>query len=187
MVGPFDLWLAVLVAAVLVFLVSSVLHMAIRLHKQDYRKLPGEEELMGAIRAQGVARGHYFFPHVASMKELSSPEVIQRFERGPVGVMTVFPNGMPRMGKSLVQWFLFSVLVGFLVAYVASVGLTAGAPGTDVFRLTFTAAFLGYSSSYVVDSIWKGLSWGITAKFMLDGLLYALATAASFAWLWPGA
>ena len=34
---------------------------------------------------------------------------------------------------------------------------------------------------------WKGVSWGITFKFVIDGLLYGLATGAVFAWLWPAA
>jgi hypothetical protein len=54
-----------------------------------------------------------------------------------------------------------------------------------VFRLTGAAAVLGFSLSYIPDSIWKGLSWGTTLKFAFDGLLYGLATGAVFAWLWP--
>ena len=54
-----------------------------------------------------------------------------------------------------------------------------------VFRLTGTAAFLGYALTNVTNSIWKGVSWGVTAKFLFDGLVYALVTAATFGWLWP--
>jgi len=49
------------------------------------------------------------------------------------------------------------------------------------------AAFLGYALWSVNDSIWKGVAWSTTLKFVLDGLLYALATGAVFAWLWPAA
>ena len=44
-----DLWLPILVAAVLVFVVSSVIHMVLQYHKPDYRKLAKEEEVL-AVR-----------------------------------------------------------------------------------------------------------------------------------------
>ena len=72
-------------------------------------------------------------------------------------------------------------------AYIASVGLTEGAATTDVFRVTATAAFLAYGLSSVTNSIWKGVPWSTTAKFLFDGVLYAAATAGAFAWLWPAA
>ena len=46
-------------------------------------------------------------------------------------------------------------------------------------------AFLAYGLSNVTDSIWKGVPWSITAKFLFDGLLYGLTTGAIFAALWP--
>ena len=35
------------------------------------------------------------------------------------------------------------------------------------------------------NSIWRGELWITTGKFLLDGLLYAIVTALTFAWLWP--
>ena len=46
-------------------------------------------------------------------------------------------------------------------------------------------AFLGYAVPPIVDSIWKSQRWSVTGKFIFDGVLYALVTAGSFAWLWP--
>ena len=54
-------------------------------------------------------------------------------------------------------------------------------------RIAGTAAFLAHAFSSVNDSIWKGVSWVITLKFVFDGLVYALLTAGVFAWLWPAA
>lgn len=53
--------------------------------------------------------------------------------------------------------------------------------------MTGTVAVLAYAVTYIPDSIWKGLSWGVTAKFMFDGLIYGLVTAGTFGWLWPAA
>ncbi len=39
----------------------------------------------------------------------------------------------------------------------------------------------------MVDSVWKGQKWGITMKFVFNGVLYGLTTAATFARLRPEA
>ena len=55
----------------------------------------------------------------------------------------------------------------------------------EVFRLTGTVAFLGYSVALLQQSIWWGKSWSSTGKSVFDGLIYALVTAGAFGWLWP--
>ncbi len=54
-----------------------------------------------------------------------------------------------------------------------------------VFRFAGTTAFLGYAAGEPIVSIWKGQPWGMTAKHVLDGLIYALLTGGVFGWLWP--
>jgi hypothetical protein len=152
-----------------------------------YRRLPDEESVLGALREKGVAPGYYFFPHAPSMKACGSPEMLEKYNRGPVGSITIMPSGPPAMGKSLVQWFGYSLAIGVLVAYAARIALGPGAGFVPVFRVTGTAAMLGYALSSIPDSIWKGQSWGITAKFVVDGIVYGLVTGATFGWLWPEA
>jgi hypothetical protein len=181
------LWLPILVAAVAVFVASSIVHMALPMHKGDYQRLPHEDELLDAMRKAGLARGHYMFPCPTSMKDMGSPEMQAKFQRGPVGSVVVRPAGGYRMGAALGQWFVFCVVVSTLVAYAAGLHLPAGAPGSSVARITSVVALCGYAFSSVCDSIWKGVSWSITAKFVVDGALYAAVTAGVFAWLWPAA
>jgi hypothetical protein len=121
------------------------------------------------------------------MKEMGSPEMIEKYRRGPVGFLTVKPSGPPNMGVGLVQWFLFSVVISIFAAYIAKLALGYGAEFLPVFRVTGTVAILGYAVSYIPDSIWKGVGWGITLKFIFDGVVYGLATAVVFGWLWPAA
>jgi len=187
MVPLFDLWLAILVAAVFVFVASSVIHMCLPVHKGDFGKMPGEEAILAAMREQGVTRGEYMFPCAASMKDCSTPEMKAKFDRGPVGYVTVIPNGSFALGTSLGQWFAFSLLIGLFAGYAATLGLGHDASFWDVFRLTGAASFLGYAASSIQNSIWKGVSWTVTSKFIGDGLVYALATGAAFGWLWPSA
>ena len=187
MVPLVDLWLPILVSAVAVFVVSSVIHMCLPIHKGDMKKLPGEEQFLAAMRAQKLAPGSYMFPCAESMKDMGSPEMIAKMNQCPVGNMNVLPNGPWAMGKSLTQWFVLSLFISACAAYLAGMVLGPGADAKTIFRLTSTAALLGYGLSHVQDSIWKGVGWGISAKFVFDGVLYALATGAVFAWIWPAA
>lgn len=182
-----ELWLPILLAAVFVFIISSVLHMVIPLHKGDYGKLGGEDAILDSIRAQNVRPGTYMFPSCGSMKEMNTPEMRAKYDRGPVGIMTILPSGSPRIGVNLLVWFLYSILVSLFVAYIAWHGVSPGVEYLEVFRITGASAILAYAASPIVDSIWKGQRWSTTGKFIFDGVLYALATAGTFGWLWPEA
>ena len=179
------LWLPILLSAVIVFIASSVIHMVIPIHKNDYRKLPDEDGVMDALRSVGVTPGRaYHFPF-CTHKEMKSPEMQEKFKRGPVGLLTVFPSGAPAMGKYLVKWFLYCVLVNIFVAYLT--GRTR-APGTnylEVFRIGGTIGFMGYGMALIQDAIWKGEDWVVNLKHVFDGLIYGLLTAGTFGWLWP--
>ena len=185
MVSLMELWLPILVSAVLVFVVSSIIHMVLQTHKDDCRRLPGEEKMLTELRAQGIPRGHYAFPHPGSMKNMCSPEMLEKYREGPVGYLIVMPNGPPAIGKNLVQWFLHSIAVGVLVAYVAGVAIPRGSDFMIVFRVAGTAGILGYAMGHLVDSIWMGHPWSNTIKHFLDGVVYGLVTGAAFALLWP--
>ncbi|HXZ42041.1 MAG TPA: hypothetical protein VEG68_14955 [Terriglobales bacterium] len=179
------LWLPILLAAVIVFIASSIMHIALPIHKSDYRKLPDEEKVTDALRATGANPGRvYFFPFTTH-KELKSPAVVEKFKRGPVGLLTVLPSGPPAIGKNMVQWFVYCLVVGVFVAYLTGRTLHPGTHYLAVFRVAGTTAFLGYALALIQDSIWKGQTWGITFKHLFDGLIYGLLTAGTFGWLWP--
>lgn len=179
------LWLPILLSAVIVFVASSIMHMALPIHKSDYRKLPEEDKVLDALRATGATPGRvYFFPFTTH-KEMKSPAVVEKFKRGPVGLLTVVPSAPPAIGKNLVQWFIYSLVVGVFVAYLTGRTLSPGTHYLAVFRVAGTTAFLGYALALVQDSIWKGQTWGVTLKHIFDGLIYGLLTAGTFGWLWP--
>ena len=68
--------------------------------------------------ANGVEPETYMFPNAESMKDCGSPEMVTKFNRGPVGWMTVLPAGGFNMGKSLLWWFLYILVVNVFVAIV---------------------------------------------------------------------
>jgi len=187
MVTLADLWLPILLSAVFVFVASSVIHMLLPIHKGDFGKLANEADVLAAMRKAGVAPGNYMFPCAGSMKEMATPEMIEKLNLGPVGHVTVLPNGPWKIGKSLGQWFAFTLVIGLFVAYLGTMALPAGTGYERVFRFTGTAAILGYGLANVDNSIWKGVSWWTTAKFVFDGVIYGLVTAGTFGWLWPAA
>jgi hypothetical protein len=185
MTGLHLLWLPILLSSVIVFVVSSLIHMVLPWHKNDYPKMPNEDKVMEALRPLAVPPGDYMVPSASSSQEMRSPEFREKVNKGPVMVLTVMPNGPMAMGRGLVLWFLYSLVVGLFSAYVAGRALPPGAPFLHVFRLAATAAFLGYSLALWQMSIWYRRAWSITLKATVDGLIYALLTAATFGWLWP--
>src|SRR5262245_54769251 len=112
-----SLWMPILLSAVIVFFASFILHMVLTYHRSDFKKLPNEDGLMDAMRKEGVQPGHYAAPHCTNPKEMKSPEIMQKFSKGPVFHVTVIPTGQPAMGKHLVLWFLYSIGVSIFVAY----------------------------------------------------------------------
>lgn len=180
-----DLLLPIFLSAIFVFIVSSITHMVLPLHKKNYRKLPGEKDILEEFRVQRVRPGAYMFPF-ATMKEMSSPDVIEKYNQGPVGILTMLPNGMPKMGKNLLQWFVYLLFIGVFIAYIAAIELTRGTDYMTVFRVTGAIAFIVYVATPIYESIWKGQSWRTSFIFIFDGVLYALVTAGAFGWLWPG-
>ena len=179
------LWLPLLLSAVVVFLASWVMHMLLTYHKSDYKKLPDEEKVASALRSENLSPGTYMFPHCSSHKDMRSPEMMEKYKKGPVGYVVMYPSGPPSMGKYLSLWFTYCLLISLFAAYLAGRVLPSGTVYLSVFRVVGTVAFLGYSMGHFVDSIWKGQSWGATIKHMFDGLIYALLTAGMFGWLWP--
>jgi len=180
-----DLWLPIVLSAVFCFLASSVFHMVLPFHKGDYKGLPDEEKILDALRESNITPDDYCFPYCTSMKDLGNQEMMDKFNRGPVGFMTIRPSGGPAMGASLVQWFVYLLVIGVFVAYIGRMGLTNNAAYMDVFRMTGATACLIHVFGDFPSSIWRGMKWSTSFKFAIDGLIYGLLTAGTFAWLWP--
>jgi hypothetical protein len=185
MVPVLSLWLPILVSAAIVFVASSIIHMVLPFHKSDYRKLPDEEGVMGALRTFGLPTGDYVFPCVQSPKEMKDPAFLEKRTKGPVGFMTIMEGGPVSMGPSLAQWFLYCLVVGVFAAYVAGRALGPGAHYLKVFRFAGVTAFVGYSLALWQNTIWYKRAWLTTLKSNVDGLVYGLLTAGTFGWLWP--
>lgn len=184
MVSVTSLWLPILVAAVLVFVVSSIIHMALKYHQNDFAAVPDEDSVRAGLRS--VPSGDYVVPHAKSNDERQSEEFKEKMRQGPVAFLTVHTPGEMNMGASLLQWFVYCVVVGIFAAYVGGISLGVGSDYLSVFQITGAVAFAGYGLALLQGSIWLGRKWSTTLKSVFDALIYACVTAGTFGWLWPG-
>jgi hypothetical protein len=185
MVSLTALWLPILLSAVVVFIASSVIHMVFKYHNSEYGRLPNEKKILDAMRAENISPGFYAFPHCVNVKEMGSPEMKEKYAKGPVGMLNVLPNGPPAMGKKLGGWFVYCLVVGFFAAYVASRTLAPGTHYLQVFRVVGCVSFMAYGFAYLSDAVWNMKPWSMSIKHLFDGLVYGLLTAGVFGWLWP--
>jgi hypothetical protein len=182
MVSLSALLFPMVLSAVIVFVASSIMHMLLPYHRSDYQKLPDEDKVRAALR--GLQQGLYIFPFT-NHKEMKSPAMLEKYKEGPIGMMSIAPNGPPAMPKFLGLWFAYTLIISFFVAYLTGHTVSAGMNYRVVFRVAGTAAFMAYGLSCISNAIWKGQPWAMTLKEIFDGLIYGLLTAGTFGWLWP--
>jgi hypothetical protein len=186
MVPVMSLWLPILLSAVVVFVVSSIIHVVLPYHRSDFKKLPDEDGVMAALRKLALTPGDYGFPKPDNPKGMKDPAFLEKWSRGPVGMLTIMKTAAkPSMGKSLAFWLLYCVVVEIFAAYISGRALQTGAPYLSVFRFAGATAFVGYALGLWQNTIWYGRAWTTTLKTNFDGLIYALLTGGIFGWLWP--
>ena len=178
-------WLPIVASAVGVFIASSLVHMVIRWHNSDYRKLPDEEQARAVLKSVANAPGMYFIPHCPDMKEMQKPENIQKFVDGPVVMMTVRAPGKPSMGAPLAQWFLLNLFVSIIAAYLASKMVPADASFLAKCRPIAAVTFMSYAAGAISGGIWSGKTGPVVWKELADAAIYATVAACAFAALWP--
>lgn len=191
MVGIPALWLPIVLAAVIVFVASSVIHMVLPWHKHDFGKLPDEDGVMDALGRRSIPPGEYMFPFPeGDMKVMRSEAFKAKALEGPMGMLTVFPppsgNNPFAMGRQLTLWFVYCLVVGVFAAYIAGRALQPGADYMVVQRFAGCTAFVGYTLAGWQRSIWYRQRWSTSLKNTIDGLIYGLLTGGTFGWLWPG-
>jgi hypothetical protein len=180
-----DLWMPILLGSFLAWIASALIHMALKYHNSDYQELTNEDEVAQSISKGAPKLGVHAIPYCVDMGKMSAPEMQAKFTKGPVAFVTVFPNGMPQMGKLISQQVLYFLVGCILIAWCATLALVTGADYMKVFKFIAPVAFLAFGWAVVPFSIWYGHRWSTTAKYFLDALIYSLLVAGSFAWLWP--
>lgn len=178
------LWFPILLSAVLVFFAAFIMWTVLPHHRTDWSPLPDQDGIMADLRERGVEPGMYSFPFHADRE---SEEYREKVRKGPVGLMLIGrPEKRLSMGTALAQTFVYYLVLGVFIAYLAWHALEPGAEYEWIFRVVGTAALLAHAGTLPVRAIHYGFDWSQVGKESLDGLVYALLTAGSFAGFWPG-
>ena len=181
-----SLWLPILLSAVVVFVISSLVHMVFKWHASDYGTITNEDAVREAIRAGNPAPGRYVFPYCKEMQDMASEGMKKKYHDGPVGHVTIIPNGVPNMGKYLGQWFLWSLVIAMVAAFLtARVYGLERTPTLGAAKLFAALTFIAHGFGTITESIWMGRPWSSSAKHLLDAALYAAGSGAVVYWLWP--
>ena len=162
------LWMPILLSAVVVFMISAVIHMMTPWHKGEYPPVPNEDGVMNALRPFAIPPGDYMVPRCLEHKDMQTPEFQEKLKKGPILILTVLPNGPFTMGKQLTQWFVYIVIVSLIAAYVTSRALPVGASYLEVFRFAGVTAFACHFIAMLQSSIWYKRNWATTGRLAFD-------------------
>jgi hypothetical protein len=176
-----------LVGAVIVFIVSSIWHVASGLGEVGVKNLPGNGAVEAAMRASISEPGFYFFPPMADQKGKTKEQAAEaqskymaQWTQGPTGILVYSPGGTPlEFGKLLTNQFLFNVIAAFLIAWILAIvaGSTTYRDRVLIVVIFIVAAGVIYAlpqwnwynfpMSYTIAAIGSWIvSWGIAAFAM---------------------
>lgn len=178
-----SLWLPIVVTTAVLFIASFLAWVVLPHHKPDYKRWPDEDALMRFVSESGAAPGEYLFPLI-DQKDLKEDWAMGRYDRGPWGMVNVWP-AKPNMAANMIKTVLFFLVVTVLVGYVGQAALPAGAAFGEVFRVVGVTAMLAHTTGGMCREIW--FTRPLRAKIMdaLDGIVFGLLTGLVFALLWP--
>lgn len=181
-----SLWLPIVLSALVVFFAGFALWMVLPHHRNDWKGLPREDEVLGALERAGVPPGQYAFPHMKTRDAMKDPAWLAKAEGGPTGLLVVRKPGPLTMGTPLALSLVHNLAISTLVAYLAGILLPEGTSYGMVFRVTSAAAFLAYAGAWPTLSIWFHHDPRVLAKHVLDAAVQAALLGGVFGWLWPG-
>jgi len=83
-----QLWLPILLGSFLAWIASALIHMLVKYHNSDYQQLSNEDEVLSAIRNGSPDLGIHTLPYCTEMAEMNNPDVQEKFNKGPVAMLT---------------------------------------------------------------------------------------------------
>jgi len=150
-------------------------------HKSEWKGLPNEDAVIGALRNAAIPPGQYHFPYAKCPADMKAEEFQSKVKSGPRGTMTLWA-APPNMGANMVCTVLFFLVANFVIAYLAGMVIQPGADRWFVFRFVGTAGILTYGTANILNGIWFGRKM---VADIVDGIAYGLISGAIFAAMWP--
>jgi hypothetical protein len=177
-----NLWIPILAATFVLWLLSTIFWTALPHHENDFSKLPDEDQLMSAVREANVPPGRYMFPFLrhADMKD---PAMVEKYKNGPRGTVVLWD--IPNMGKNIGLTILYFFIISVVMAYIAWESLSVSPDKVGfmrVYQIVGAMGLLVYCSSGQLHAIWFPRRMRMD---FLDGIAYGVATGLVFALLWP--
>jgi hypothetical protein len=174
------------VGSVIVFVISSIIHIGLGLGETGIKMLPHEDVLLLAMRASIRDSGIYIFPGTASglAPNKATPaerdDYMAKYQRGPTGILIYQAHGMPlNFAQLLGAQYLFGLIGCLIVAWIL---VTTAGSTTIVSRvaivtlISFFAGILydlpywnwyGFPADYVTGHIVTNtITWAIAGLGM---------------------
>jgi hypothetical protein len=175
-----------LAGAVLVFIVSGLLHSTTQLGEVGIRSLPNEDLVLMAMRTAMTEPGIYFFPapNLSPMskeeKQAEQTRYLAKFKQGPTGILVYKPGGEDIVfSKLLVNQFLIGLVGALIIAWILGMTASATTYGTRVMIIILIGLFAeiyinmpywnwyGFPMNYTIGHLLGGvLSWAVAALAM---------------------
>lgn len=175
-----DLWMPILVGAIVLQVLSTVFWMILPHHFGDKKKLDIEDEVMELVRKHNVQPDNYFFPYTNAKSEQSSKEYQAKYAAGPSGILDVYPK--MNIGINMAKTFLYFLGTVTVIAYITH---TACPPAETtfmkVFQLAGAVGMLTYASSGMLSRIWFKAR---QLTEFIDGCAYGVVIGLVFAMLY---
>ncbi len=184
MVDLLQLWLPILLSAVVVFIASALAWTVLPHHRADFKPVPDQKKFDEALASLGIKPGLYMFPYSADPKAMKEPAFVERWKAGPNGTLNVWAN-WGSMGRNMALSFVFYLVTSIFVAYVCTLGLVQGDSYLRVFQLAGTTAIMAYCFGSIPKDIWFNTPPRAVITCVIDGIIFGLLTASVFGWLWP--
>jgi hypothetical protein len=183
---PFlELWLPTILSAVAVFILSSIINMAVPWHRNDYAKFPDEAGVLDALRGFNLAPGEYLAPRPASRADMGTADFAEKVKRGPLVILNIASGDSVSLGKPLVLWLLYVIVVSAMAGHIAYPRHDLQVDSRSIFHTVALTSLLAYAGAQWQQTIWYRKPWLTSLKSTLDGLIYAVATGAIFVYFWP--
>lgn len=180
------LWLAIPLAAAAVWFWSFLSWAVLPIHRKDTSGMPNEDRVRAALAEAGLTPGVYMFPYCPDHKQSRTPEFQAKWKAGPVGQLSVW-NPNPSMAGNMLATLGVFLVASFLIAYLLSMTLPAGAGFWRVFQVGGTAGVLAFTFAGLPNMIWFQATPHAKITCVIDGVIMGLICGAVLAAMWPGA
>jgi hypothetical protein len=176
----YDLWLPILCAGIATHILSTLAWTVMPHHRPEWNSLTCEDEFQDFLAKKGIAPNQYIFPHAGDGSKINTEEFKSKAAKSS-GTLVIWPTPT-NMLQSILKTLAYFFVVAFVIGYLASQALPAGAPFLKVFQFVMTAGLLAYVSANFPYVFWFRRR---IAMEVLDGVVFSLAAGLVFALLWP--